>query len=381
MSFCDGGNMEKLKDKSKKNNWLKRFIDYIGKDTSGKNESKKVIIVVRILVILYTLYITANMIICTDVSSSDIRILIFYGIFFLLFIGIFRSSYHYKTLVTLWLFNISTVIWVVCLVHYFGWNIGVQHFLMLLVIMYFFSSYRTNLNKILFAVCICTLRIILFYLYNKRIPVWELSVAEESLLQMLNTITIFGGISVISYIFSKDGQEMEGKLIEYNNQLEKQANTDALTGLFNRRKAIDYMNTMIKNIGNNQSFCLCICDIDFFKKVNDNYGHDFGDLVLKRISEVFREEMQGKNMVARWGGEEFLLLFPDCNGDDACIKLEKIRRHIKETKIEKENFSVSITMTFGVAEYNFSDELDVTLKEADQKLYIGKEKGRDIIIF
>lgn len=373
--------MEKIKEKSEKNNWLKRFKNYIGKDTSGKNESKKVIIVVRMLVILYTLYIIANMIICADVSSSDIKILFFYGIFFLLFIGIFKSSYHYKTLTNLWLFIISTVMWVICLEHYFGWNIGVQHFLILIVIIYFFSSYQINITKIIFAVCICALRILLFYLYSKRIPVWELSVAEESLLQMLNTITIFGGISIISYIFSKDGQEMEGKLIEYNNQLEKQASTDALTGLFNRRKAIDYMNAMIKDRGYNQSFCLCICDIDFFKRVNDNYGHDFGDLVLKQISEVFREEMQEKNMVARWGGEEFLLLFPDCNGDDACIKLEKIRRHIKETKIEKENFSVSITMTFGVAEYNFSDELDVTLKEADQKLYIGKEKGRDIIIF
>lgn len=373
--------METDKAERKNGNFLKRVIDFIGKDTSGKNESKKVIVVVRLMIILYTFYITANMIICMDVSFSDIRILFFYGLFFLLFIGIFNSSYHYKTSITLWLFNVCTVIWVIGIVHYFGWNIGVQHFLMLMIIMYFFSSYQTNLNKIMFALCICALRILLFYLYNKRIPVWELGAAEESILQMLNTVTIFGGISVISYIFSKDGQEMEGKLIEYNNQLEKQANTDALTGLFNRRKAIDCINAMIKNNGNNQNICLCICDIDFFKKVNDNYGHDFGDIVLKRISEVFREEMQGKNMVARWGGEEFLLLFPDCNGDEACIKLEKIRSRIKETKINNRDVTVSITMTFGLAEYNFKGGLDATLKEADQKLYIGKDRGRDIIIF
>lgn len=360
--------------------FIKKFTDYIGMDTSGKNESKKMIVIIRIMLISFILYFTANTVVC-NIIFSNIKSLLFYGSFLLLFIALFFMSYYYKTGIILWSFCISTIVWIVAIVHCFGWNIGVQHFLMVLLILYFFSSYKKYINKVLFAVAICALRILLFYVYQKNIPVWQLSTLEENVLQVLNTIMIFWCISVISFIFSKDSQELEGKLIEYNNQLQKQANTDTLTGLFNRRKAMDYMNSMVTNIGNEKGFCICICDIDFFKKVNDNYGHDFGDLVLKKIAEIFKEEMQGKNMAARWGGEEFLLLFPECNGDEAYIIIEQIRHRIKETQMQKNDLKISVTMTFGLAEYDYFNGLGATLQEADEKLYIGKEKGRDIIIF
>lgn len=91
--------------------------------------------------------------------------------------------------------------------------------------------------------------------------------------------------------------------------------------------------------------------------------------------------MQGKNLAVRWGGEEFLLLFPECNGDEAYVVIEQIRRRIKETAMQKDDLSIHVTMTFGLAEYDFFNGLGSTLKEADEKLYIGKEKGRDTIIF
>ena len=359
---------------------LKNFVDFIGMDTSGRNESKKIIVIIRIMIISYILYFTANMVVC-NVVFEHLKVLLFYGSFLLLFIALFAMSYSYKTSVTLWSFCFSTIIWVVAIVHSFGWNIGVQHFLMVLLILYFFSGYKKYVHKIVFAVTICALRITLFYLYQDKVPVWKLSGLEESILQVLNTITIFWCISVIAFVFSKDSQELEGKLIEYNSQLQQQANTDTLTGLFNRRKAMDYMNAMVEKMSNDKGFCVCICDIDFFKKVNDNYGHDFGDLVLKKIAEIFREEMQGKNLAARWGGEEFLLLFPECNGDEAYVVIEQIRRRIKETAMQKDDLSIHVTMTFGLAEYDFFNGLGSTLKEADEKLYIGKEKGRDTIIF
>lgn len=360
--------------------FLKNAGNFIGMDTSGKNESKKIIVIIRIIIISFIAYFTANMIIC-NVTFKNVWVLILYGVFLLLSIGIFTMSYYFETTTILWCFNLSTVIWIVAIVHCFGWNIGVQHFLMLLLILYFFSGYKHYTSKVIFAVFLCSLRLLLFYLYQKRIPAWQLDGREENALQVLNTITIFWCISVISFICSKNSQELEGKLIEYNNQLEKQANTDTLTGLFNRRKAMEYMEYIVRNPEVNGGFSLCICDIDFFKRVNDNYGHDFGDEVLKKVSEIFMEETQSGNFAARWGGEEFLLLFPRCNGDEAYVKLEQIRRKIKEMKICKEDLTISITMTFGLAEYDFFNGLEATIKEADQKLYMGKEKGRDTIIF
>lgn len=263
----------------------------------------------------------------------------------------------------------------------FGWNIGVQHFLMVLLTLYFFSSYKQYAGKILYAGFLCCLRILLFYIYHYKEPLWPLSAGDENILQIINIITIFGCISIISFIFSNSTQELESKLINYNAMLEKQANTDALTGLYNRRKAMEYMDYLTNKHAGHLGFCLCICDIDFFKNVNDNYGHDFGDEVLKGISRIFMEEMKKGNFVARWGGEEFLLLFPECNGDEACIKLEKIRKRIKEMRIKKDDFEVSVTMTFGLSEYDYMNGLTATLREADEKLYIGKQKGRDRIVF
>lgn len=290
-------------------------------------------------------------------------------------------SYHYLSLTTLWMFNTGIIVWICTTVHMFGWNIGVQHFLMVLLILYFFSSYKQYALKIFYAVFLCALRILLFYIYHYREPMWPLSTREENIMQIINTITIFACISVIAFIFSRDSQMLEGKLIDYNAMLEKQANTDTLTGLYNRRKAIEYMENMTKEKADHSVFSLCICDIDFFKKVNDNYGHDIGDEVLKGISQIFMEETKRDGFAARWGGEEFLLLFPRCNGDNACMKIEQIRKKIKAMKVKKDNLEIGVTMTFGIAEYDYINGLNATIKEADEKLYLGKERGRDIIIF
>ena len=354
-------------------------MNFIAKDTGDRNESKKLIVIIRIMLLSVILYFSANLILC-NTAFHDIRGILFYIGFFSIFVGIFALSYFMQTIYTLWLFNIGTISWISAIVHFFGWNVGVQHFLMVLLILYFFSSYNHYTAKIVFAGVLCVYRLVLFHLYHSRVPVWQLASFEENILQILNTITIFWCISLVSYVFSKDSQELEGKLVEYNNQLQLQANTDTLTGLFNRRRAMDYLAHMIKQ-NQNVGFSLCICDIDFFKKVNDNYGHDFGDEVLKEIARILKEEQKGNHLAARWGGEEFLLVFPECNGDDAYVKLETIRKKIKEAKVEKDGRQIGVTMTFGLTEYDFQNGLESTLKEADEKLYIGKEKGRDIIIF
>lgn len=244
----------------------------------------------------------------------------------------------------------------------------------------FFSVYNRHKQKFAVATLLCAVRLILFHIFYGRDPFLPLPSSVNSSLQTINTIAIFWCLSVIAYVFSKDGQEMESKLVEYNAQLEQQANTDKLTGLYNRRKAWDYLEQL--TLGkHHHNFSLCICDIDWFKKVNDTYGHDVGDEVLKGIAAIFAEEMQGKDMVARWGGEEFLMVFPDTNGDYAYTKLEHIRSRIKALKVQKGDVEVSVTMTFGLAEYDYNGGFEATIKDADRKLYRGKEEGRDRIIY
>ena len=224
------------------------------------------------------------------------------------------------------------------------------------------------------------LRIAMYYLYHEAQPLYEIPGHRKDLLQIINTITIFWCISVIAYIFSKSSREMESKLVKYNEKLEKEALTDNLTLLANRRKAKIYMEQILEG-GLYDNISLCMCDIDFFKRVNDTWGHDCGDLVLKQIAEIFKKEMNGANLPCRWGGEEFLLLFPGCNGDEAYERLLEIRDKIKAMVVEYEGSEIRVTMTFGLTEHGFNSPLDVTIQEADEKLYYGKNHGRDQIVF
>lgn len=358
---------------------FRKFAEFVGKDTNSQNESKKMIVVLRILLLLIAFYCVLNSVIC--VATHDFSKLLIFIFFLAVNIGEFILSYYFHTMTAFYVFNVGILGWILIMVHLFGWNIGVQHFLIVLLILFFFSRYKQYAGKIFFAVALCLIRIFLFYNYQNRVPNWQLSVLQEDFFQIINTLMIFGCISVIGFVFSNDVQELEGKLVEYNNQLKKQANTDTLTGLYNRRKALEVMERICSNQLNHMGFCLSICDIDFFKKVNDNYGHDVGDEVLKKVADILTESMRETGIAARWGGEEFLLIFPECNGDIAYTKLEDIRNKIKNMRVQEETFEFGITMTFGLAEYDFQNGLNATLKEADKKLYMGKEKGRDIIIY
>lgn len=335
----------------------------------------KTIFIIRAVIVSFIFYIVGNGLLC--LSFAKAWMFCFYGAFLCFYAGIYMASYHYGTEVVMWLFNISTILWIIFNIHILGWNIGVQHFLMVLLVFYFLLSNMPTKNKVAFVLSLCVLRIILFYLYYRGSGLWELTKLQNNLLQIFNTIIIFWCITIISVICNQERNVLEKKLVEYNNQLEKQANTDLLTQLYNRRRAMELMQKLVKT---KRIFSLCICDIDFFKKVNDTYGHDFGDEVLKKIAEVFRT-VHGKEISARWGGEEFLLLFPESNGDEAFIMLADIQTKIRETVIEKEDVKISVTMTYGLAEYDFINGLESTIKEADSKLYMGKNSGRDKIVF
>lgn len=236
--------MKNTKRKPNSENILKNVADYIGRDVKSQNESKKLIVVIRLLLISVIIYFTINGIFC--IPEFNLTVILFYSMFFVIFVSLFVVSYNCRSIVTLWMFNVGMIIWICSIVHMFGWNIGVQHFIMVLLILYFFSSYRQYTGKILYAVFLCVLRIMLFYIYHYKEPLIAISTWKENTLQIINTITIFLCISIIAFIFSRDSQELESKLVDYNTQLEKQANTDMLTGLYNRRKALEYMESLVE---------------------------------------------------------------------------------------------------------------------------------------
>lgn len=173
---------------------------------------------------------------------------------------------------------------------------------------------------------------------------------------------------------AKSGQSMQRSLrllVEY----------DALTGLYNRRVGDLKLRRAARRAAEyGTDYCVGICDIDFFKKVNDTYGHEAGDAVLKAVARVLKRNMAGKQMtVARWGGEEFLLLFENCELADAHILLQKIHSQIYETTITYNEQAIHVTMSMGLVHADPHASEDEMLKEADTLLYYCKEHGRNQI--
>lgn len=175
--------------------------------------------------------------------------------------------------------------------------------------------------------------------------------------------------------------EMGRYAIDMQKSLCELVEKDVLTDLYNRRSGEKrlmqaYKDKFTKNI----DFCIAVGDIDHFKQVNDNYGHDCGDLVLSEVAAIMKKAMCGKGVAARWGGEEFILLFNDCKLEKAVILLNEIMEKIRETEViyEKEA-RVRITMTFGICQGNV-EGVDAVLREADEKLYYGKNNGRNQIV-
>lgn len=177
--------------------------------------------------------------------------------------------------------------------------------------------------------------------------------------------------------------EMGKSILSMQRSLHNLVEKDALTDLYNRRLANKKLDYLVKNIGvTGMKYCVSIGDIDFFKKVNDTYGHEAGDDVLKNTAAILKKGMTGKGFVARWGGEEFLLVFENMEIKEAADKLLGILNEVRAQEVRSEGVEgvIKITMSFGIVQAGEKDTADEVIRLADANLYAGKTGGRNRII-
>ena len=168
----------------------------------------------------------------------------------------------------------------------------------------------------------------------------------------------------------------------YQRQLEQQAEEDSLTGLANRRKfneEFEYMFNLHRR-GNIKKLSMILLDIDDFKKVNDTFGHLVGDKVLIRFSLILKENLRKTDIVARWGGEEFAVLFIDTKKDETIQIAEKLRVVIKEDKVLQEILERPLTISLGLGELASEDSQDGLIGKVDDALYEAKGLGKDKLV-
>ena len=174
----------------------------------------------------------------------------------------------------------------------------------------------------------------------------------------------------------------KAELEKYSKKLKMQATTDTLTGLANRRKITELLKEEIKKLeeDNNNNFNIIMLDIDFFKKVNDNYGHPMGDEVIKKVSNHMQDKVGSEGVVGRFGGEEFLTILYNNNIQEAALLANQIRSDIESKKIEFEGKEISVTVSMGIACSAETGVYQELLNKADERLYKAKENGRNQVI-
>ncbi|HOV15530.1 MAG TPA: diguanylate cyclase [Spirochaetota bacterium] len=174
------------------------------------------------------------------------------------------------------------------------------------------------------------------------------------------------------------------KIKKLENELRQKSITDYMTGIYNRRY---FFETATKNLEyakrTHKNLCIAMLDIDFFKKINDNFGHDAGDFVLKKFTEIISANLRAYDIFARFGGEEFVILFLDTDKEISNHILCRIKDILNNNSFEFKGKTISFTFSAGLIEFfeeNLRTDIDELIKISDQRLYKAKQTGRNKVV-
>lgn len=219
---------------------------------------------------------------------------------------------------------------------------------------------------------------------SKNIPVIMLSASEES--QDIVSALDLGADDYVSkpyipeVLFARIRTSL--RLLEKNRELEKMASTDFLTGINNRRQFYHLSNIMLnKNIRDKSWITIALMDIDYFKNVNDTYGHGVGDRVLVEFSRMLSEYFRGYDIIGRIGGEEFCVCLPDTNAEKGFIACDRFREVVASytisVEIDGHFIDLSTHVSIGITSATQKTDLESLIKQADSALYFSKSSGRN----
>ena len=360
--------------------FLTRIRDFIVKDVENANETKRASVIMRsfsLIICIISLIQGICMAVFGEWGGVAVCLACLAG-----YAVLFYYTYLSRTRAALLCIVLSTLFWVILFIVMFGRSCGVQHFLFALLVFVLLVSHADTHHKMLMAAGLCMVGLVLYWYTEVGAPLLELGRGTLVMMQTSSTVGVFVAVSSIILLFGQDSLLREKKLVAYNEKLRETSSRDPLTKLYNRRAMLEYLHRQAEKVERYGNwFDVAIGDIDFFKKVNDTYGHEAGDAVLVRVAGILSAYMSDKGEVCRWGGEEFLLVFTDINGEQALEKLDELRLIISSQEIAYKEKKIRVTMTFGLDEYDNKKPIDDTIRSADQKLYIGKKGGRNRVVF
>ena len=211
-------------------------------------------------------------------------------------------------------------------------------------------------------------------------PVYVVDNVVKAILVIFSAFAMVFAVMFYNVIYIYTSEHEVTSLELKNMKLSADAQEDALTSLLNRRGFLPVVESLMKDKKHNH-FCVSFCDLDNFKRVNDTYGHDAGDEVLKHVTLLIKKEMEGCE-ICRWGGEEIVILMKDYELDKAKEKMENVRKSVETEPTDFFNKHIPITVTIGLAQNKekFKAPEDI-IKVADARMYYGKQHGKNVLVY
>ncbi|MCR5118141.1 MAG: GGDEF domain-containing protein [Lachnospiraceae bacterium] len=271
---------------------------------------------------------------------------------------------------------------------FIGWDAGFYTYLFCSISASFYFTYITqNRNRHVMPLALSIMILLVYYIgyvvMKYLPPLVEYTGKRAAWINVFHVVNIFITFAVMvvfSYLFVWEIKSKNLALTAQNEQLDELANKDPLTHLYNRRimnKLMEQRMELLKKTG--KRFTMIIGDIDDFKRVNDTYGHDAGDLVLTTVASTILSSVRSEDFVCRWGGEEILVLVNDPL-ETAALAAERIRSKIENMVVSFDNQEIRVTMTFGITESIPGYRIEHLIQQADDKLYYGKKHGKNQVV-
>jgi diguanylate cyclase (GGDEF)-like protein len=258
-------------------------------------------------------------------------------------------------------------------VHFLGWNSGFHYYLIPVIPFLLFNDQLRTRTVVLGSVAVAVIYLALRAASGDGNPA-GIDPLVLRVVEYLNIVVPLVALALMSIYFRFASIDVE-------RRMEALAMTDALTALPNRRRMREMLDEQsVRYTRSHRSFGVIIGDIDGFKEINDRFGHLCGDHVLRELAGVLRQVLRAQDVVARWGGEEFLFLLPDTDMSGAGVVAEKLRAAVERTPVAFGGRPLTVTMTFGVAGFEQTSSIEDCIRQADQAMYSGKEQGKNRVV-
>lgn len=196
----------------------------------------------------------------------------------------------------------------------------------------------------------------------------------------LRLICSFVTVTFLSALYEYSREKSYKHTLELSKKYQQLAHHDPLTKLSNRRDALSILKReQARIIRSKEALSIIICDVDHFKKINDQYGHNAGDAVLVELAKIFTHNIRGQDCVVRWGGEEFLFILPQTLAKNANVCAEKIQKKLQDNLVNYKGEDIKVTVSMGIEQFNGNQSIDEIINNADKYLYQAKNAGRNQI--